>query len=347
MKKKVSVTILVAALMMLLASVAVAVSSWNVLAFLGLSEDSAATQLVTPVSAQARSGACTIRIDSAVTDGQYLAFDWTVENAEPATPVFMQVERFTGNGLPLWTDGTDDFHCQWFPGVFNDGVMSDGNLTTLPEGLEGDTLHVEMVIGLYTPDKPVYLMDAFDAAVARAKLEEGYYVIAGGEGFVVDDPEEGLFHGFGMVNHVTGKGLTRTEMTVAFDLDLAGGRKTRRELPLPEPITVGDLTLRYVSAATSPLQTSLTLLVAPEKSDEASVRDLHHSLYYRITDAQGADVNAWMLEGEGMRLEQAEDGSWRLHIEGSFLTEERLPDVISLSLVSRDGTVYVAPIAIR
>ena len=95
MKCKSPVIILVAAILTLLTTVAIA-EGWNVLAFLALQPDSDAQVSVQPMFASVDN--CTIRIDSAVTGGEYLAFDWKVTNTKPETPVYLRIEQFTGNG---------------------------------------------------------------------------------------------------------------------------------------------------------------------------------------------------------------------------------------------------------
>ena len=103
-----------------------------------------------------------------------------------------------------------------------------------------DALHVEMVVAVYTPEKPVYLLDAFDEEAIRQKWDECYYVIVDGDGMVFyDEEEQRLFHGMpGSVLDYEGQGLFRSDMKVTFDLDLKAARAAVRRPELPVPVTI-------------------------------------------------------------------------------------------------------------
>ena len=107
----------------------------------------------------------------------------------------------------------------------------------VPDGVTGDTLHVEMVVGVYTPEKPVYQMEGFDAAAIQQKWDEGYYVIVDGDGMIFyDEEEQRLVKGFpGRVLDYEEQGLLRSEMKVSFDLDLKAARASVRHPDLPAP----------------------------------------------------------------------------------------------------------------
>ena len=267
MKRRFPMAILAAAILTLMTTMAIA-EGWNVLAFLGIQPDGDASRLVQPVSASASVDNCTIRIDSAVTDGEYLAFDWTVTNTKPETPVFLMIERFTGNGLNVFSDGTDGFDKQWLPGCYSEGTMMDGEWVRVPDGVTGDTLHVELVIGVYTPEKPVYQMEGFDADAIRQKWDEGYYVIVDGDGMVFyDEEEQRLVWGFpGSVLDHEAQGLLRSEMRVSFDLDLKAARASVRHPELPGPVTKDGTALAVQSIAISPLQTRIVATFTPENA---------------------------------------------------------------------------------
>ena len=332
-------------LLLLLACAAAVVYDWSVLAFLGLGQDASTAAIVTPIEGRANSSGWTIGINSAVTDGEYLAFDWTLEKQDLEIPEYIQVESLTANGLPLSIDGTDDFHCQWVPGVFFSGNDQGGELCRLPDGLTGDSLLVEMVIGLYKPSRPVCLMEVFDAKMARQKLDEGYYVIAEGEGFVLDLPGEGLCHCFGMVNDTTGEGLERTEMIVRFTVDAKAGRATRRGLPLPEPVQYPGFTMAYTDATTSALQTCLRIALTPDENTQEAARALLEKGYFSVTDAKGEWLETNVLDGLG-GVEQAADGCWCAIYECSLAQDTELPEDISLSYCTHDGQVFAAPLRI-
>lgn len=339
--------VLVAALLLvlLLACAAAVAYDWNVLAFLGMKQDAPTAGIVTSVDGKVRSGDLTIQINSAVTDGEYLAFDWSLEKQDLENPVYLQVESLTANGLPLSTDGTDDFHCQWVPGIFFGGNDQGGNLCRLPDGLAQERLQVEMVVGVYSPNQPVYQMDVFDETPARQKLAEGYYVIAEGEGFVADLPEDGLCHCFGMVKESTGAGLERTDAVIRFTVDAAAGRATRRTLPLPERVQYPGFTMAYTEAVATALQIRLRIAVTPNENSQEAACALLENGYFDVTDADGEWMETNILEGFG-GVEQTMNGRWCAVYECSIAQDMALPKDISLSYVADDGRVFVAPLRI-
>lgn len=344
--RKSRLILLIAALLILMTTIAVALEGWDVLAFLGIRSEGGAGSLVEPVTAENSAADCSIRIESAVTDGIWLAFDWTVENHIPSRPVYMQADSFTGNGIPLPLDGTDDFHCQWFPGWCNEGKMQNGELVLLPEGITGDTLHVEMVVGLYIPTDPVYEMAEFDAALARQKRQEGYYIIAGGEGLVREQPEEGLVQCFGTVRDASAAGMTRSEMKVEFDLPLTE-LPAPSALALPEPVVHAGVTLQYRRAETTPLQTTLTLLLIPDENSRDAALRLWNEGYVTLTQTDGSWLDTNVLSGENGGAEQLADGRWCESYTMSFAADRELPETISMSFVQNDGTALTCPIQIR
>lgn len=322
MKRKYPVAILVAAILTLMTTIAIA-EGWNVLAFLRVQPDSDAQTLVQLVSASASVDNCSIRIDSAITDGEYLAFDYVVTHTKPEMPIFMRVEQFTANGMKIGTDGTDDFDNQWMPGHWNKSVWQDGEWCQLPSDLTGDTLHVEMVVAVYTPEKPVYLMDEFDEAAVRQKWDEGYYVIVDGDGMIFYEPEEGLFHGMpGSVLDYEEQGLIRSEMTVSFDLDLKAARASVRYPELPAPVTKDGATLAVQSIAISPLQTHIIATFAPENASYEDLLKWEDDLGFGLYDLSGHALNEWdlasNLEG-GAYVREADDGTWCFEWEMTYI----------------------------
>lgn len=338
--------LLIAAILILMTTLAVALESWDVLTFLGIRSDGGASGLVEHVTLESGAADCSIRIESAITDGTWLAFDWTVENHVPSRHVYMQVDSFTGNGMHLSLDGTDDFHCQWFPGWCNEGMMQGGELLLLPEGITGNTLHVEMVVGLYIPVNPVYEMAVFDEEHARQKQQEGYYVIAGGDGFVQELPEEGLVQCFGLVRDQSAEGMTRSEMKVAFDLSLTD-ISTPCALPLPGPAVHEGLTLQYRHAETTPLRTTLTLLLIPDENSRDAARYVWNEGYVTLTQTDGSWLDVNVLSGENGGVEQLDDERWCESYTLSFATDQELPETISMSFIRDDGIVLTCPIKIR
>ena len=351
-KRKYPVSILVAAILTLMATIALA-EGWNVLAFLGLQPDSDAQMLLQPVSASASVENCSIRIDSAITDGEYLAFDYVVTHTNPETPIFMRVEQFTANDETIFTDGTDDFHNQWMPGHWNKSVWQDGEWCQLPSDLTGDTLHVEMVVAVYTPEKPVYLMDAFDEEAIRQKWDEGYYVIVDGDGMVFyDEEEQRLFHGMpGSVLDYEGQGLLRSEMKVAFDLDLKAARAAVRRPELPVPVTKDGTTLAVQSIAISPLQTHIVATFAPENASYEDLLKWADDLGFGLYDLSGQALNKWdlaaNLEG-GSYVMEADDGTWCFEWEMTYISPTpAMPAVAILAFETKNGFRAELPVTLK
>jgi len=352
-KRKYPMAILVAAILTLMTTIAIA-EGWNVLAFLGIEPDSDAQTLVQPVSASAQVDNCTIRIDSAITDGEYLAFDYVVTNTKPETPVFLRAESFTANGETIWTDGTDDFHNQWLPGWCNDGTMMDGEWVKLPDGVTSDTLHVEMVVGVYTPEKPVYQMQGFDEEAIRKKWDEGYYVIVDGDGMIFfDEEEQRLFHGFpGRVLDYVEQGLARSEMTVSFDLDLKAARASVRRPELPAPVTKDDTTFTMQSISFSPLQTHIVAVIAPANASyEDIVAWCQEYGDFHFCDEDGNEIKSWdlcLMPQWEITVEEATDGTWFLQLDYSMIeVKQTLPDTVYLVFEKESGFRMKLPVTIK
>ena len=349
MKRKYPVAILVAAILTLMSTIAIA-EGWNVLAFLGLRHDSDAQALMQPVSASASVDGCTLRIDSAITDGDYLAFDYIVANTRPDTPVYMVVEGFTANGETIMTDGTDDFDCQWLPGWCNDGTIQDGEWVKLPD-LKDDRLHVEMIVGVYTPEKPVFRMEEFDPDLAAAKRAEGFYVIAGGDGFIINDPKEGLVQCYGRVNATTGADLTRSEMKLTFDLDLKAARASVHTPELPESVTADGTILAVTTLSISPLQTRIVAAFTPENASYEDIVRWADGMNFTFFDEEGNELKSWdiCLSAQGeITVEEAPDGKWYRKMKYSFIeVNPSLPDEVILAYVTEDGFRIDLPISLK
>lgn len=340
MKRKFPAALLAAAILTLMTTLAIA-EGWNVLQFLGLQPDSDAQTLVQPVSATETSGNVTLTIDSAITDGEYLAFDYTVTNTHPETPVYLVVESFTANGEIIATDGTDDFNCQWLPGWCNDGTMMDGEWVKLPDALTADTLRVEMLVGVYTTDKPVFHIDTFDPEAIQQKHEEGCYVIVGGDGFIISDPEAGLVQGFGPVNEATGAGLLRSEVQVCFDLDLKAARASVRTPELPRPVTQDGATLAVQSISITPLQTHIVATFTPENASYEDIVRWSDGMNFGLYDDSGSALADWDLATNtdgGAYMQEAPDGTWYCEWDVTFINPTpALSDAATLAYTTEDG----------
>ena len=352
MRRKYPVAILVAAILTLMTTIAIA-EGWNVLQFLGIQPDSDAQTLVQPVSASASVDNCSIRIDSAITDGEYLAFDYSVTHIKPETPIFIRVEQFTANGETIWTDGTDDVHNQWMPGHWNKSVWQDGEWCQLPSALTGDTLHVEMVVAVYTPKKPVYLMDEFDEEVVRQKRDEGYYIIVDGMHMIFyDEEEQRLVQGHpGLVFDYEEQELLRSEMTVSFDLDLKAARASVRYPELPPPLTKDGTTLAVQSIAVSPLQTHIVATFTPDNASYEDIVAWSDGMNFTFCDEKGNELDHYgmcLMPQYEVTVEEASDGTWYRQLDCNLIeVHESLPETVYLVYKTESGFRTELPVTIK
>lgn len=348
--KKSPVAILVFALVVMMTTIAIA-EGWNVLQYLGITPGSGVDGLVQPVSVGTKDGDVSFTIDSAVTDGEYLVFDWTV-NSTGEKAAFFQLESYTANGVGIYNDCmNDDFDCHW-----HDDMMQGGTISRLPAALEGDTLHVEMVIGAYTPIKPVYEIaedEDFNEALAREKLDAGYFVRYGYNCWAIDDPDEGrVFAGWHKIRDAAAEGFTRNELVLRFDLDLKAGRASRRDIELPEPITVEGITLAFTKASVSPLQVHLTATLTSANGDPEIIMTMANTWdTFNELDADGNVLDAWdfctATLGE-TTMEKHGDGGWYRKWDVTFFNPNAsFPDPFTLSYQLGAGLVEQFPEGLR
>lgn len=343
-KKKISFSmVLVICLAAVTMSVAIAtVSGWSVLDFLFGEREVKPDMDVMPVHQESVTDGACLKVDSAIYDGRMLAFDWYIENKQPETEMFCSVEEFTANNVPIWTDGTDSFDQQWLPGLFSTGVWQDGELILLPEELQGsEQLHIYMKVKLYRPTRPVYQMDDFDPGIAEQKANEGYYVIAEGEGFVgYDENEKRWVHWFGK-NPAQGMGDYLTEeLTVSFDIAKPTDGYTI--LDTEAEYESEYCTASYKTAEITPLGLYLTLEINPK--DEAVL----HGGWLELSDGEGKSLT----EDDRDRFwpSMGDEYGASPHI-GRFswngIKADDLPDTISLTYFFTDGKKMVFPIKVR
>ena len=266
MKRKSPVAILVAAILMMMTTVAIA-EGWNVLQFLGIQPDNGVQKLVQPVSASGKASNVTLTIDSAITDGEYLVFDYTVSNADPGRPVYLNVEEFTINSQNVWYSFQDTaIDNQWLPGFSHPASAQGGciiPLTAWMPALTDDMLHVDLVVAVHTAVNPVYMLEANHFNEALDKLNEGYTVIVGNNRFACysDDPIPGSL-GVAIANGTTSgaaiHGTERTTLTLSFDLDMKAARALMRKPAIPSPAYSENVRITLESFTVSPLQIRLT-----------------------------------------------------------------------------------------
>ena len=286
-------------------------------------------------------GAC-LKVDSAIYDGRMLAFDWYIENKQPETEMFCSVEEFTANDVPIWTDGTDSFDQQWLPGMFSTGVWQDGKFILLPEEIQGsEQLHIYMKVKLYRPTRTVYQMDDFDPAIAEQKANEGYYVIAEGEGFVgYDEGEKQWVHWIGK-NPAQGMGDYLTEeLTISFDITKSTDGYTVLETEAEYENEY--CTASYKTAEITPLGLYLTLEINPK--DEAAL----HGGRLELSDGEGKSLTE--ADRDRFWPSMGEEYGASPHIgrfSWSGIKADDLPDTISLTYYFPDGKKMIFPIKLR
>ena len=343
-KKKISFSmVLVICLAAVTMSVAIAtVSGWNVLDFLFGEREVKPDMYVMPVHQESVTDGACLKVDSAIYDGRMLAFDWYIENKQPETEMFCSVEEFTANDVPIWTDGTDSFDQQWLPGMFSTGVWQDGEFILLPEEIQGsEQLHIYMKVKLYRPTRTVYQMDDFDPAIAEQKANEGYYVIAEGEGFVgYDEGEKQWVHWIGK-NPAQGMGDYLTEeLTISFDITKSTDGYTVLETEAEYDNEY--CTASYKTAEITPLGLYLTLEINPK--DEAAL----HGGRLELSDGEGKSLTE--ADRDRFWPSMGEEYGASPHIgrfSWSGIKADDLPDTISLTYYFPDGKKMIFPIKLR
>lgn len=343
MKKKLTTGVILAFAIILTTFGALAATlDWNVMDFLFGDREHPAKALMQVVDQSATDGQVTLTINSALSDGETLAMDWTIVNEDLASPVYILVNDFTANGERLTTDGNDEFSNCWLPGVFaKDGSMQGGEIIELPETLRNaDTLDVIMTVGVYYPQLPLYRMDAYDPAVAKERILEGYIVIPEDEGYAELDEEEetGVAWIVGPRHQHLLENFAFKELRIAFVLDLTAGRASVRQLGVQERYETALFDACYTKAIISPVGLILNMDIF---STDVEWR-------FELTDADGELLETPWPYGE-MGGEEAEDGTVlsRLKLMYYGLTEDELPDVISLTYSPEEGEPVLLPMRVR
>ncbi len=347
-RRKYPVAILVAAILTLMTTVAIA-EGWNVLQFLGIQPDSDATQLMQPVSVNSKAGNITLSVNSVIADGEHLAFDWTITNAKPDAPVFISLESASANGSgSLYNISSTGFHHRWLPAYNSAATLQGGFISPLADWLsEEDAIHVELTLGLHTAIAPVYMADAIhdfrhNEEIIR-RLDAGDVVIIG-DGSVLHvpsgyDPE---------TNRLTIPGTERTELRLAFDVDMRAARASLKHPDLPAPAANENVTLTLEHFTLSPLQIRLTAVAA--WADDAPVGLTGKFL---LRDKEG---NAIKVKNVSASPESYTEMLWR---SNRFTDKETIwecaiisptsamPDEADLVFLLTNGTELVLPLKFR
>lgn len=322
-----------------------AARGWNVLDFLfGFTE--AQPEIDTaPIHQEAVSEGASLTVDSAVYDGRVLAFDWSIENRKPEIPMYCNVEEFTANGVRVWTDGTDSFDQQWLPGFLPESSWQDGEYVLLPKEIQGaERLHVDMKVALYRPTRPIYQMESFDPKEAEQKTGEGFFVIAGGEGFVGYDPEEKQWIQWFGGDPAKAIGEYQLEqLTLSFDI-----RKPEHgywTLTPMESYENEHCTAVYETAEITPLGLYLTLNLFPKDAFYLQMTscELTDETGAPLTNESGESYFPSMGEGYGR-----ENNAVRIcQYCWNGIRAQDLPDTISLSCLLDSGEKMIFPVTVR
>lgn len=341
MEKKMTTGLILAFVLMLTTFSALAVTlDWNVMDFLFGSREHPARELVQDVDLRADDGQVVLTINSALSDGERFAMDWTIVNENPDSPVYVMVNDFTANGVRLGTDGNDEFDDCWLPGSFSD-AMQGGEIIELPEALrDADTLDVRLTVGVYYPKLPLWFMEEYDQAAAKEKILEGYLVVPEGQGYAELDEEEPSGVSWTAGPNPAGmlELFDRRELSVAFTLDLAAGRASVKQLGTEERYETALFDACYTKAIVSPVGLTLNMDVF---STDVEWR-------FKLTDESGELLDTPWPTGE-MYGGTAEDGTVFSCVRLSYygLTEDALPDVISLTYFPETGDPVLLPIRVR
>lgn len=335
------------AVLVLLAGAALAAAEYGVLDFLlGIHEQPQRREvlepLVTPVNAEAEAGAVSLEISGVWTDGEMLAMDWRIQNREPQTPVYVQIDQWTLNGIRVGSDGSDSFDCQWLPGLYApDGVMQDGEVIALPGEVKGENdLQMELAVGVYTPIDPVYAMDSFDPEEAGRKTEQGYFVIAGGEGLTAQEGDA-WYQCFGRIDAALDPALAarfkRQELRISLSLDMTCANACREPLTVRERYTCDRLMARYESAVLTPLGLYVQLVAEPAEGTREAAEALFNGTF-ELTDGEGAPLDAEMLSGE-KGVQPMDGGGWGVRFSAVWAVPDAspLPQTLAVSYHDASG----------
>ncbi len=272
MKKKLFAGVALAMAMLLTTATALAASGvWDVRSFFtDLFEAPIQERMESCITEVAQTGEANhtaLTITSAYWDGCNLAFDWQVENKMPEEPVYVWISDFTCNAVKIWTDGTDEFHEQWLPGMFQVSKMQGGDTIRVPESAYGAEGHVHMTVEVWKPVDPVWNMEELNEEEYRRKTAEGYYVITGGEGFTGDLEEDGEMV---FTQYFGGAPLDKERFTcesITFDFTLdSQGVQEEMLAPIQSRYETEQFTLEVLSVKKTALEISVDFRVYPDAS---------------------------------------------------------------------------------
>ena len=376
MKKRVSLgTVLIVLIIVLLMSVGIAaMCGWNVLDFLKEWEQEG-PYITTTIWQEAETDDARLKVESAVYDGEKLAFDLTLENKHTEVPIWCRVEKLTVNGeacepgvvyVPARSDGEDGsldsvsngFEDQWLPNEFYpEGIARCGEVMDLSlihaDGKEN--AHVEMRIKVFRPVRPTVLIDL--QGDYRQELEqkraEGYYVIPAWGGWPDGHfcPEEDLnICPDGWSIAVSGVpeengmgGMTEETLEISFDVPKTELVEGVIHLQPQESYENEYCRAVFEKAEISPLGLYLTLRVQP-KNEQFVPKGV-----CRLADGDGNRLTgSSFFPDERERYPSGErDVEMIWKYRWKFLQFEDLPDTIALTCTMENGDELSFPLTVR
>jgi len=267
MKKKVFAGMALAMAMLLTTATALAASGvWDVRSYFRDVFHSPMQErmenCITEVEQTGEANHTVLTITSAYWDGRNLAFDWQVENKVPEEPVYLWMEEFTCNDVPIWTfksmtHDTDDFNNEWLPGVFHDSVIKGGERILLPQKACDEKVHIRMAVKVWKPAAPIQNMEALHEAQRRHKSMEWWvvnerfegFMSSEGEPFTMEEPER----------------FTAETMTLEFTLESRGSQEELL-LPVQSRYEMEGFTLEVLFVKKTALEISVDFRVYPDAS---------------------------------------------------------------------------------
>lgn len=169
-KRKLSVGFVLAAVLTLLAVGGVAAAAnWNVLTFLYGEEKPQMDTMLAQVAQTGSADGVTLEINTAMTDGRSIAFDWTLTVEDNALPVYLQVDEVKVAGTEdIWLDPLGGLNRVWL--TSGETTRRNGELIYLEERwMPGEEIAVELTLGVYKPLREVVV---FTSTADQAKAEE-------------------------------------------------------------------------------------------------------------------------------------------------------------------------------
>lgn len=312
-KRKLSVSFALAAVLVLLIAGGVAACvHWDAIRFLYGREKPEMQGMVNNVEQIAQADGVTLHITDVATDGYSFAMAWEMETQEEKLPIYVQMEELTINGQQHYAAIGEGLSCFWLTPeeIFRRG----GDLIPLQEaGRVGNTLHVEMTLGLYRPVEEVVFLPAEQYAQAKQLNEQGVWAAAPVSVYPtrqVDDSGNTVYCDLWLREPDAVQGSTRfvsSMIHLAFDVPVTGNGAKHRKL---SPEITGIQKIDHEVRVQEVVQTDLGIYAVLDivwnsntiSPEEAETR---YAAYW--TEPFTETVTGWELHDAGT-LRAEEDG---------------------------------------